>query len=56
MYLHACQVEGTVGDSGLCCCDCVTSLTPLCVDSVFECPVLQQPPETVTKCDVYYTP
>ena len=25
MYLHACQVRGTVGDSGLCCCACVTS-------------------------------
>ena len=24
-YLHACQVRVTVGDSGLCCCTCVTS-------------------------------
>ena len=38
MYLHACQMRVTVGDSVLCCCVCVTSfegkLTPLCVDSV----------------------
>ena len=38
LYLHACQVRGTVGDSGLCCCACVTSfersLSPLCVGSV----------------------
>ena len=37
MYLLACQVRVTVGDSGLCYCTCVTcferSLTPLCVDS-----------------------
>ena len=37
MYLLACQVLDTVGDSGLCCCVCVKSferdLTPLCVDS-----------------------
>ena len=37
LYLHACQVRVTVGDSGLYCCICVTSfgrwLTPLCVDS-----------------------
>ena len=36
LYLHACQVRVTVGDSVLCCCVCVTSfeswLTPLCVD------------------------
>ena len=36
LYLHACQVRVTVGDSGLCCCSCVTcferQLTPLCVD------------------------
>ena len=25
LYLHACQVRVTVGDSGLCCCNCVTS-------------------------------
>ena len=25
LYLHACQVRVTVGDSGLCCCDCVTT-------------------------------
>ena len=24
LYLHACQVMVTVGDSGLCCCTCVT--------------------------------
>ena len=24
LYLHACQVRVTVGDSGLCCCTCVT--------------------------------
>ena len=24
LYLHACQVRVTVGDSGLCCCACVT--------------------------------
>ena len=33
LYLHACQVRVTVGDSGLCCCICVTyfecQLTPL---------------------------
>ena len=23
LYLHACQVRVTVGDSGLCCCTCV---------------------------------
>ena len=38
LYLLACQVRVTVGDSGLCCCVCVTSfecqLTPLCVDFV----------------------
>ena len=38
LYLHACQMRVTVGDSVLCCCVCVTSfegkLTPLCVDSV----------------------
>ena len=37
LYLHACQVRVTVGDSGLCCCTCVTYIeresTPLCVDS-----------------------
>ena len=37
LYLHACQVRVTVGDSGLCCCVCVTSFKcywmPLCVDS-----------------------
>ena len=36
-YLHACQVRVTVGNSGLCCCICVTSFKcywmPLCVDS-----------------------
>ena len=26
LYLHACQVRATVGDSGLCCRTCVTSL------------------------------
>ena len=35
LYLHACQVRVAVGDSGLCCCSCVTyfkhKLTPLCV-------------------------
>ena len=35
--LWGCQVRVTVGDSGLCCCVCLTSLkrwlTPLCVDS-----------------------
>ena len=25
LYLHVCQVRVTVGDSGLCCCTCVTS-------------------------------
>ena len=25
IYLYACQVRVTVGDSGLCCCVCVTS-------------------------------
>ena len=25
LYLHACQVRGIVGDSGLCCCVCVRS-------------------------------
>ena len=38
LYLHACQVRVTVGNSGLCCCTCVTSFehqwTPLCVGSV----------------------
>ena len=39
LYLHACKaVRVTVGDSGVCCCTCVTSfersLTPLCVESV----------------------
>ena len=37
LYLLACQVRVTGGDSGLCCCACVTSfereLTPLCVGS-----------------------
>ena len=37
LYLHACQMRVTLGDSGLCCCTCVTyfkcQLTPLCVDS-----------------------
>ena len=36
LYLHACRVRVTVGDSGLCCCTCVTYfepwLAPLCVD------------------------
>ena len=36
LYLRACQVRVHVGDSGLCCSVCVTSLecwlTPLCVD------------------------
>ena len=47
LYLLACQVKLTVGDSGLCCCVCcVTSferqLAPLCVDSagVLCAPVL----------------
>ena len=35
LYLHACQVRVTVGDSGLCCCTCVTYfelwLAPFCV-------------------------
>ena len=38
LYVLACQVRVTVGDSGLCCNVCVTSLerlfTPLCVDSL----------------------
>ena len=38
LYLHACQMRVTIGDSGLCCCICVMCferwLTPLCVDSV----------------------
>ena len=38
LYLLACQVRVTVGDSGLCCCTCVTSferlLISLCVDLV----------------------
>ena len=37
LYLHACQERVTAGDSGLCCCTCVTyferQLTPLCIDS-----------------------
>ena len=37
LCLHACQVRVTVGDSGLCCCICVTyferKLTPLLVDT-----------------------
>ena len=37
LYLHACQVRVTTGDSGLCCCTRVKYfehwLTPLCVDS-----------------------
>ena len=37
LYLHACQVRVTVGDSGLCCCACDTyferQLSPLCVES-----------------------
>ena len=36
LYLRACQVRVTAGDSGLCCCACVMyierSLTPLCVE------------------------
>ena len=36
LYILVCQVRVTIGDSGLCCCVCVTSverqLTPLCVD------------------------
>ena len=40
MYLHACQVRVTGGDSGLRCCVCVTYferlLPPLCVDSEKE--------------------
>ena len=39
LYLLACQLRATVGDSGLCCCVCVTTferqLTPLCVDSAW---------------------
>ena len=38
--LNACQVRVTVGESGLCCCTCVTSferwLTPLCVVSILS--------------------
>ena len=37
LYLYACQVKVTIGDSGLCCCTCVMcferQLTPLGVDS-----------------------
>lgn len=37
-WCTACQVWVTVGNSGLCCCICVTSfecwLTPMCVDSL----------------------
>ena len=37
LYLHACQVRVTIGDSGLCCCGCVMYFerqwTPLRVDS-----------------------
>ena len=29
LYLHACQVTVTVGDSGLSCCTCVTSFVAL---------------------------
>ena len=29
IYLYACQVRVTVGDSGLCCCVCVTSFERL---------------------------
>ena len=40
LRLHACQVRVTVGDSGLCCCTCVTYferwLTPLWVVYYFE--------------------
>ena len=36
--MYACQVRVTVGNSGLCCCTCITYykhwLTPLCVDPV----------------------
>ena len=39
VYLHACQVRVTVGNSGLCCCTCIMyfecQLTPLCVDSAW---------------------
>ena len=39
LYLLACHVRVNVGNSGLCCCVCVTCfqrwLTPLCVDSFF---------------------
>ena len=39
LYLHACQVRVTTGDSGLCCCTCVMYfecwLTPLWVDSAW---------------------
>ena len=39
LYLHACQVRVTAGNSGLCCCTCVMyfecQLTPLCVDSAW---------------------
>ena len=42
LYLLACQVRVTVGDSGASCCACVVSferqLTPLCVDSINFCP------------------
>ena len=39
LYLHACQMRVTIGDSGLCCCTCIMYfecwLTPLCVDSAW---------------------
>ena len=34
LFLHACQVRVTVGDSGLCCCTCVTYLP--CVSILHE--------------------
>ena len=43
LYLHACQLRVTVGNSGLCCCTCVTyvehKLTPLCAYYLLVCQV-----------------
>ena len=47
LYLHACQVRATVGDSGLCCCACV-----LCMCTVWS--VIQKKKHTLSDGEIRY--
>ena len=47
LYLHACQVKATVGDSGLCCCACV-----LCMCTVWS--VIKMKKHTLCDGEIRY--